>query len=207
MNLLTINLWKRLTLTIRRGPILVSLAWSYIFALLSQSIGRRRVFIVLAGLLVCTYALTVLAYVRSVPDIGLRFGFTTAIQHVDADSLHSDGGPKPEIEDKIIQLGNKPVATWDELLRYWAALDSQPYVDLSQLPEDTAWREAQSSLATQVRIGSDRWVRIHFYRADGNTGTTWAKLGRPALETLAVWTTRIARGCLSRTRDSLAPTR
>src|SRR5262245_60291237 len=87
---------------------------------LREPIPRRRLLIVLAGFLVCGYALSVLFYVLSVPDIGLRCVFTPTITRVFPGYCYPEPEHQtiPERGDTIVQVGDQRVEdNWLQYLR------------------------------------------------------------------------------------------
>src|SRR5947209_15337823 len=94
-------------------------------------IPLRRALVVLGCALVCGYALSVLLYVRFMPDVGLRCAFTPELTEVfpgyqegsavllasgeiAAPRLPVDG---PQRGDAIVELAGRDVKTWPGLLR------------------------------------------------------------------------------------------
>ena len=80
-------------------------------AILIPSGQWRRLFITLAGAVVCSYACWVLWYVHSTPDIGLRTAFNPEIRSVEANAVLQQEGRSevPEIGDRIVHLAPCPV--------------------------------------------------------------------------------------------------
>src|SRR5205807_2537409 len=79
----------------------------------------RKLLLILAGILVCLYAVSVLWYVQWNPDIGLRCAFHPTIQHAHHEYARTDNGRfrPPESGDTIVQVGDRPVESWPELLK------------------------------------------------------------------------------------------
>ena len=78
---------------------------------------RPRWFILLASCFVCGYALSVFAYVLSLPDIGLRCAFSPVVNRSDP-SYAPKGQSWPDLRDyTILQLGDQKVESWPQLLR------------------------------------------------------------------------------------------
>src|SRR5260370_14711774 len=101
-----------------------------LMAWLSRSLGRRRLLISVSGLLVCAYAGSVLWYVMSLPEIGIRFSLTRDIYHVDDSYLHPEIRESaqqllPEDKDQVLELGDQEVSTWVELLRKVSSLRTE----------------------------------------------------------------------------------
>ncbi len=85
---------------------------AFLAAPASCSRGRRRWLIVLAGAFLVAYAVSVLSYVFSLPDIGLRCAFDTTLNRVYSDYLAPDG-PELKENDVIVKLGGaKDILDW-----------------------------------------------------------------------------------------------
>jgi transcriptional regulator with GAF, ATPase, and Fis domain len=116
----------------------------------------------LAGIFVCVYAIVVLWYVQSIPDIGLRSSFDTRVRHFDERHLYGQEVevPSPREEDRLIQLGDTLVETWPQLLH--ALIDlrhRQP--DLVDRPDEA------SATSNYVRSNDNKnksFVRVKFER-------------------------------------------
>src|SRR4051812_12913598 len=79
--------------------------------------NRCRAAIVVAAILVCGYALAVLAYVIAVPEIGIRCAFTPVVNHFYQEFLYPHEGQEALHEgDLITAVGGEPVDTWSHLL-------------------------------------------------------------------------------------------
>jgi transcriptional regulator with GAF, ATPase, and Fis domain len=109
----------------------------------------RKVQLLVAGVLVCIYALAVLAYVRSTPDIGIRCAFKPVVMRVHS----SDQQDLPELGDIITQVGRYRFPPENQLqlpaqvalLRELIELNNSTVSDLAS-PEASA------------RQSGDRWV-------------------------------------------------
>jgi transcriptional regulator with GAF, ATPase, and Fis domain len=138
----------------------------------------RRSLLILAGCCVCLYAIAVLSYVLSLPDIGLRCAFTTVLSHVydhyqcttptrvDAKPLEDPPtdrtivgqiNPTPKPGDTLLQVGGNTVRTWPKLLRALIDLPKSPEVvrDLG---------EAESRQMDYVQVDGERLVRVVYQR-------------------------------------------
>src|SRR5262245_7733820 len=71
-----------------------------------------RGLLTLAGIVACIYAIAVLIYVQSIPDLGLHSAFSPAIKG----QPHSVSGPQPIEGDVVTQVGDIAVHTWADLL-------------------------------------------------------------------------------------------
>ncbi len=102
------------------------LSWANLAAVLGsvrdvlrQPVARRRLSILLAALLVCLYAVGVLGYVLSIPDIGLRCAFSLEVQRAyDGYFELPSGQHYRDLEGKtIVRVGDRPVENWPQFLR------------------------------------------------------------------------------------------
>src|SRR5205809_648252 len=100
--------------------------WRGRFSGLLACAMTRRGLLVLAGLFVLGYAISVLWYVQSIPDIGLRTAFTPVVKGAYPRYLPKEG-PRPEVGDTIIKVGNRPIETWLDLL--WAPITIRDQLD------------------------------------------------------------------------------
>src|SRR4051812_39388433 len=112
-------------------------SWLSFFLTRTQALGRAvfgdpanrcRTAIVVAAFLVCGYALSVLAYVVAVPEIGVRCAFTPVVNHFYKEFLYPQEGQQPLLEgDLITEVGGEPVSSWSHLLRKVLVLrDEEP---------------------------------------------------------------------------------
>src|SRR5439155_326618 len=94
----------------------------------SKETWRRKALLLLTGGLVCLYAVSVLWYVQTIPDMGLRSAFSPIINHVDRTFLRDEeGAPPPNLRDcVIVQIGEHSVDTWPQILRALSALRQAP---------------------------------------------------------------------------------
>src|SRR5216683_1979500 len=73
----------------------------------------RRLFIAVAAMLVCGYAVSVLVYVLSAPEIGVRCAFSTVVNHFypeflyTPEFLHSENAEPLQEGDKITQIADQ----------------------------------------------------------------------------------------------------
>jgi transcriptional regulator with GAF, ATPase, and Fis domain len=134
--------------------------------------------LILAGTLVCLYAAVVLIYVQSLPDLGLRSSFDPILKAVPHRFETPPGGEQPRPGDRVLEIGDKQIATWPDLLG---------------APQYVARRlETPGSLPDWVRqeAGEDSpRIRVRFAREAPGRGkvtfTGWCVLGRLPLEELA----------------------
>jgi transcriptional regulator with GAF, ATPase, and Fis domain len=86
---------------------------------LRQPVARRRLSILVAAALVCLYAVGVLGYVLSIPDIGLRCAFSPVVRRAyDGYFELPKGQTTHDLEGKtIVRVAGQPVENWPQLLR------------------------------------------------------------------------------------------
>src|SRR5438445_9688592 len=94
----------------------------------------QKCLIALAGILICTYALWVLWYVHSTPDIGLRTAFDPVIRKIEPNAVFDDQSHTPKEWDRIVSLNGRPVSTWSHVLQYLRDLGDETAVPVSALP-------------------------------------------------------------------------
>jgi transcriptional regulator with GAF, ATPase, and Fis domain len=163
--------------------------------------GLRKNLLVLAGLLVCVYAIGVLCYVLSLPDIGLRCAFKTELSYVynqyrwttprpllTAEQRATDEPPQlleqalalPHRGDLVLTVGGKAIEVWPRLLR--------ALIDLEPAPNGvSSTEEAEERHLTYVRVGEDRLVYVTFESAQSPNGQPrrygcWWRIGHLPLE-------------------------
>src|SRR5437588_12484119 len=96
----------------------------------------RKVLLILAGALACSYALWVLWYVHSTPDIGLRTAFSPEIRRIEGNTLFSaQGSETPNVGDTIVSLNGRTVSTWPHLLQALRDLRHETAVPVAALPD------------------------------------------------------------------------
>src|SRR6516225_5409606 len=83
---------------------------------LLPGILSRRSLLFAAGIFSCIYALTVLASVPFLPDLGLRTLFDSSLRGIAPGFLvASVGDAVPGEGDDVTQVGNLPVRVWPDL--------------------------------------------------------------------------------------------
>ncbi|HXG13338.1 MAG TPA: sigma 54-interacting transcriptional regulator [Gemmataceae bacterium] len=183
--------WKVWTLPLGRvralGAALAGAARSW----LGQPVGRRRLLILAAGLLVCSFTLGVLTYVLSIPYLPLRCAFSQGshvpvINRVDHEFLYpaapEQRAPLVGEGDTVVMLGDQAIRTWPQLLRKMRDLRTeQPQVECPTLPPLDLPPDV-----THLRAGGENLVRVQLRRAgDGHLYSVWCRLGSVPLDALA----------------------
>jgi len=137
--------------------------------LTSYSLSLRKSLLVLAGVSVCLYALTVLWFVHSDPDIGLRTAFDSQVRGFWGVCTPSELAPKPG--DRIVNLAGQSVETWPQLLRAVHSLRNQEPLAVDQLPPPG---DTQSNY---VQMNGHSLASIQFLRAEsGSLVTCWCQV-------------------------------
>jgi transcriptional regulator with GAF, ATPase, and Fis domain len=151
---------------------------------MAQTITRRRFLVVGASLLVSAYALGVIAYVLTIPEIGIRCAFTPVVNYVFEDFTYPEGQDPLQPGDRIIQLGNQPVENWPQLLRKLIALRGEPARSVSA----AEWQKVapgEAGTPDHVLLDGQELVRVRYLRDEtGPERTVWCRLGQAPLETL-----------------------
>jgi transcriptional regulator with GAF, ATPase, and Fis domain len=154
-------------------------------ALWHEPAARRRVWVVLAAVLVCTYAAFVLGYVVVTPELGVRCAFTPVVNHFYSEFLYPDDQEPLRAGDRIVQVGDHPVENWSQLLRALVFLRQRQPVEPLRLAEDgLAGTPARGP--NYVRVDGLRVVRVFYERPGGDPGRqeVWCRLGPAPLVTL-----------------------
>ena len=77
----------------------------------------KRGLLILAGIFVCIYAIVVLIYVQTIPDIGLQTVFSTKLKI----SLHNEFNDNQTVHpmrgDEIVRIGDNAVNNWADVLQ------------------------------------------------------------------------------------------
>jgi transcriptional regulator with GAF, ATPase, and Fis domain len=140
-----------------------------ILGLLRSAILTRRGLLILAGMVSFAYAVIVLFYVQSIPDIGLRTAFSPVINS----SSKPVSGAVPQNGDMVTKVGDIDIVTWADLLNAPFHLRERLEV-MSSLPE---W-------AKKVTLNGEEAtaVRISFSHGSDLPQESWFVLGRLPLE-------------------------
>jgi transcriptional regulator with GAF, ATPase, and Fis domain len=158
---------------LRSATLLSALRPTALAHLFAHPVSRRRVFLVIAAVLVCLYALSVFWYVLSIPEIGLRCVFDSRIARVyDGFVRLPKDLPPADLERKtVIELGPHPVETWPQILH---ALDQLRHGK----PEETVDEAPPADTKlTHILYGGEELVRAVVRGDDGKILVVWCKLG------------------------------
>jgi transcriptional regulator with GAF, ATPase, and Fis domain len=154
-------------------------SWS---AAVRGSLAQKRSWLMLVGLGVCCYALTVVIYVESAPDLGLRSAFSPHLKAAPSARMYkpaNPGGAMPTGGDSVVRLGDLDINTWPDLLAAPRTLrDRLAAVQRSELPP---WATRETVDGEEVTL-----VRAQFVRtaADGTVTPVdgWCHVGTLPLE-------------------------
>jgi transcriptional regulator with GAF, ATPase, and Fis domain len=152
---------------------------------LRQRVDRRHVLILVSGALICLYALGVLGYVLTIPDIGLHCPFSREIARV-SDGYAPEGSiDGPREGDWLTRVGDQRAGNWQQLLRAISALetDSGAVLDAGQ-EESASWADVERVAATRelksFRFDGATWVEAEFVRPPDDTAAeAWRRNGYP----------------------------
>jgi transcriptional regulator with GAF, ATPase, and Fis domain len=132
--------------------------------------------------LVILYALAVLWYVQSVPDLGLKSAFSPVVKQVSREVVVDLPGEQPRQGDRVVRVGDRTIATWPDLL----LAPLQIKAELADLdPADFP------SWAKPARAGQDGvLVLVRFERAGAEgeqpqSFTSWCSLAPLTLSEMA----------------------
>jgi len=144
----------------------------------------RKTFMILAGALVCSYAVWVLWYVHSTPDIGLRTAFDPEIRRVEGNAIYNGPSDIPQIGDRIVSLNGRTIRTWPHLLQAIRDLSHEAAIAVDAPPS------ANAEQPNFIQFGGTELVRVRFQHPDGGEAqgpdqTCWCRVGPPSEELLA----------------------
>jgi transcriptional regulator with GAF, ATPase, and Fis domain len=165
--------------------VLTGRARAFLRSLFEQPVMRCRVWIVLAAMLVCAYALGVLGYVVLTPEIGVRCAFSRVVGHFYEDFLYPAGQEPLREGDRIVQVGEEPVETWAQLLRKMLSLRADDPQPADGLTADDLRAGRAPAAKTHLVLDGRRLVRVTYQRpGEEGTRSVWCRLGRSPVETL-----------------------
>ncbi|HWY86593.1 MAG TPA: GAF domain-containing protein, partial [Gemmataceae bacterium] len=151
---------------------------------LHAALFTRRGLLILAGILAFAYAVVILIYVQSIPDIGLRSAFRPNIMG----QAKPFEGARPEEGDEVTMVGDIEIKTWADLLnapfhlrdslRGISGTELAPeFAELAPLP---AWAKKVSVEGTEATA-----VRVAFRKPGANVSLEcWCVLGKLPLQDL-----------------------
>src|SRR5262249_46501087 len=84
---------------------------------LLRHLCTRRGLLILVGLFVFLYALAVLLFVQSTPDLGLRTAFSVYLKAAPRKDRYTPSGElTPQAGDKVVRVGELKIETWPKIL-------------------------------------------------------------------------------------------
>lgn len=143
-----------------------------------SKITWKKSLLILAGVIAFSYAVSVLWFVSSCPDMGLHCSFSPVIKRVDSRYLEGDSGADlPMPGDSLVQVGDFPVKQgernlWAHILLFRALL---------------SLRDAPIDGSPWLRTGPDgeRQVLVQYKKSsEGATHVVWCRLGKLPTEEL-----------------------
>ena len=144
--------------------------WSAARSAVLDPVSRRHLAIVVAALLVCTYAGGILCYVSLTPELGIRCAFTPVVNHFYPEFLVGEDQQPLQLGDTILQIGHQRIENWPQLLR--------AQIDLNRQQPDPA-----DPRAVEFQDGH-KVFRVRAQRSDGTEHVVWCRLGPPPAATL-----------------------
>ncbi len=133
----------------------------------------RRLFLALTGALILVYAVSLLAYVFFIPDIGVHCAFTPEIKRIDPQYfIAEEGEPQPRVGDELIQVGHHAVTQHGEYKLWVQVLLLRSLVALRQEqinPGDNEVKQTADGTQVLVKFRS---------QADGESHSMWCRLGK-----------------------------
>jgi transcriptional regulator with GAF, ATPase, and Fis domain len=132
---------------------------------------------VVAAVAVCIYAVAVLYYVYTAPELGLRSAFSPVLKAAPAPRMFypAEENRVPESGDHVVSIGDVPIHSWPDLLAAPRLMrDRTAHLPTSELPP---W-------ATRKRIDGEELtlVRARFQRDGGQVIEGWCVVGTLPLE-------------------------
>lgn len=140
---------------------------------------RRKSCIILAAAFVCVYAIGVVVYTRSRPDVGIRSAFTTVVNRFDESFLFPENQQvKLKPYDRLIQLGNKKIENWPQIQRHLNNLGLNPE-EATKHPVSTL-EELSTTTENLVSYQNIPIIRAVVER-DGERHELWCRIGHSPL--------------------------
>jgi transcriptional regulator with GAF, ATPase, and Fis domain len=152
---------------------------------IQSAVARRRLLILVAAVLVLSYAGGVLSYVLSTPEIGTRTAFTPVVNQFDSQFLYPADQEPIRGGDLIVRVADRRIVNWSQLLRSVLELDRERRpvpVDADEFAAIRANAGADST-PSFVRLDGQDLVRVVFER-DGQQGVAWCRYARSKVDTL-----------------------
>jgi transcriptional regulator with GAF, ATPase, and Fis domain len=172
----------------RDGPLVHGADRSRSFSdLFRTSVGRRRLLILVAAVLVLAYAGGVLGYVLTTPEIGTRTAFTPVVNQFHAEFLYPEDQEPLQQGDVILQIADRHISNWSQLLRAVLELDRDGHSPPKEVDADQFAAIRSGTIAgvapSFVRFEGRELVRV-VYDRDGHEGVVWCRHARSPVATL-----------------------
>jgi transcriptional regulator with GAF, ATPase, and Fis domain len=145
--------------------------------LLREPIPRWRFLIVLAAFLLCAYAIGVISYVRSTPELGIRTAFTPVVNRFYPEFLYPPDQEPLALGDQIIQVADRSIDNWSQFLQKQLELRGE------QPPPGRQAELDSPSTPGYLEVDGQRIVRVRYFR-EGQEHQVWCRLGPSPLETI-----------------------
>lgn len=146
---------------------------------MQQSDSRRRLIMLAAAILVCSYAVAVLAYVASIADIGLRSAFKPVVTQFYPDYVKFPTEDVPDLRgSRILQVGSHHIDTWPQFVHAIAHVREESWQD-----EPKEWPPKKG--VTCVRYRGEEWVQVQLQSTSGRDEIIWCRVGSAPLESFA----------------------
>jgi transcriptional regulator with GAF, ATPase, and Fis domain len=131
----------------------------------------RKLLLSMAGILVCLYAVTVLFYIQTIPDIGLRTAFDPLVKGFEGNCKDAVGGASIHLQtgDRIVGVGGRKVRTWPQLLQALNALHGRAEA-VESFPA------ALERELTCIRLNGEEWVQVEFERSPSPVMACWCQV-------------------------------
>lgn len=147
-------------------------------------VARIHLIILGATFLTLVYAFAVLGYVLLTPEIGVQCAFTTVVNQFHSEFLIPEDQEPLRPGDRIIQLGDRPVDSWPQLVRTVIELGRA-----AAPPVDPALLVGGPGTASLPSLGllpdGQKIVRVVYIREGSpEKQATWCRLGQPPLDVL-----------------------
>jgi transcriptional regulator with GAF, ATPase, and Fis domain len=160
---------------------------SFAADLVRTPVGRKRLLILIAAVLVLTYAGGVLGYVLTTPEIGTRTAFTTVVNQFHREFLYPEGQEVLRQGDRITRVADQDTKNWSQLLRGVLSLEQVTPPDVEEAAFNKLLSQKQrkewESSASFVRLDGQELVRV-LYERDGAERAVWCRYARTPVETL-----------------------
>lgn len=134
-------------------------------------------FIAITTCLVVAYAISVLAFVWNLPEIGVSTSFREEVARIDPNFV----GPNPEINPEILvgwkvqQLGDEPIESWPQWARVLRELNEMSFPEQSD-----GFKSNRSAFTDEI---GQRWIKVQFAH-DGKVASLWCRVSRITHEAL-----------------------